>query len=207
MQDDCSVLIAVDVQNGFLPSGNLAVPQGDAIIPVINRLVPLFSNLIVTQDWHPKGHLSFASSHEGKSPGDVIELSYGSQVLWPDHCIQGTWDAELCSDANIKHAQLIIRKGYRPQIDSYSAFLEADKKTSTGLAGYLRDRGFKHCYICGLATDFCVAWTALDAKRLGFEVTVIEDACQGIDLNGSLEQAWKDMKLAGITQLQSINLL
>lgn len=207
MQDNHRVLIVVDVQNGFLPCGNLAIPHSDTIIPVINRLVPLFSNLIVTQDWHPEGHHSFASSHNGKKPGDIIELSYGSQVLWPDHCIQGTSDAQLCPDAHIEHAQLIIRKGYHKEIDSYSAFMEADRKTSTGLAGYLHDRGIKHCYICGLATDFCVAWTALDARKLGFDVTVIEDACYGIDLNGSLERAWKDMEFAKIERVQSANLM
>jgi len=201
-----SVLLIVDVQNGFLPGGNLAVAGGDKILPVINRIAPLFTNVVLTQDWHPAGHLSFASSHAGKKVGDVVQLAYGEQVLWPDHCVQGTYDAELCDQLNVAHAQLVIRKGYVQNIDSYSAFMEADRQTMTGLAGYLNERGLKHCYICGLATDFCVAWTALDAVALGFEATVIEDGCQGIDLGGSLAKARIEMERAGVQLVGSESL-
>lgn len=202
-----SVLIVVDVQNGFLPGGGLPVAQGDRVIPVINAVAQRFSNVVLTQDWHPAGHMSFASSHPGKHAYDVIDVSYGAQVLWPDHCIQGTEDAQLAATLDVAHAQLIIRKGYHADVDSYSAFVEADQKTMTGLAGYLRERNFTHCYICGLATDFCVAWTALDARRLGFSATVIDDACQAIDLDGSLDKAWQDMLAAGVSRIQSQDLL
>ena len=193
-----SVLIVVDVQNGFMPSGGLPVPRGDEVVPVINALARNFANVVLTQDWHPAGHASFASSHVAKNPYDVIQMPYGIQVLWPDHCIQGTVDAELHKDLHIPHAQLIIRKGFHEGVDSYSAFQEADCKTSTGLAAYLMARGLSDVHVCGLATDFCVAWTALDARSAGFEVTVHEAACRGIDLNGSLAQAWAQMQAAGI---------
>lgn len=201
-----TVLIVVDVQNGFLPGGHLAVSHGDRIIPVINHIAPLFSNVVLTQDWHPSGHMSFASSHAGHKAYDTMKVRYGMQVLWPDHCVQGTLDAELSPSLQIPHAQLIIRKGFHPETDSYSAFMEADRQTSTGLAGYLRERDITQCYICGLATDFCVAWTALDARRMGFAAMVIEDACQGIDLNGSLTKAWEEMAAAGVQRIQSENL-
>ena len=195
------VLVVVDVQNGFMPGGSLPVPDGDAVVPLINRLARAFRHVVITQDWHTRGHVSFASSHPGKKPFDTIELPYGSQVLWPDHCIQGTVDADLHRGLAIPHAQLIVRKGYRQHVDSYSAFLEADRTTVTGLAGYLRERGLDAVCIVGLATDFCVAWTALDAVRAGFRASVIEDATRPIDTGGSLTRAWADMKTAGIERI------
>ncbi|HYE91526.1 MAG TPA: nicotinamidase [Terriglobales bacterium] len=200
---DDDVLAVVDVQNCFLPGGTLPVADGDKIIPIINRLAPAFRHVVITQDWHTKGHVSFASSHAGKKPFETISLPYGTQVLWPDHCIQGTADADLHKDLRIPHAQMIIRKGYRQHVDSYSAFLEADRKTHTGLSGYLKERGFTHVYLVGLATDFCVAWSALDAKRAGFAASVIEDATRGIDAGGSLGKAWQDMTGAGVRRIQS----
>jgi len=195
------VLVVVDVQNGFMPGGSLPVPDGDAVVPVINRLARAFRHVVITQDWHTRGHVSFASSHPGKKPFDTIELAYGSQVLWPDHCIQGTVDADLHRALVIPHAQLIVRKGYRQHVDSYSAFLEADRTTVTGLAGYLRERGLDTAYVVGLATDFCVAWTALDAVRAGFRASVIEDATRPIDTGGSLARAWADMKASGVERI------
>jgi len=191
-------LVVVDVQNDFMPGGALAVPRGDEIVPVINRLAARFENVVLTQDWHPRGHISFASSHPGRKPFQTIELAYGTQVLWPDHCVQGTAGAALHSELNLTKAQLVIRKGHHAGIDSYSAFLEADRTTPTGLAGYLRERNLDQLYVCGLATDFCVAWTALDALAAGFDTTVIEEACRAIDLDGSLARAWKDMTAAGV---------
>lgn len=201
--DAASALIVTDVQYGFLPGGSLAVKDGDQVIPVINRIAGAFANVIVTQDWHTPRHISFASSHPGKKPFDVIALPYGDQVLWPDHCVQGTHSAELSRDLDIPAAQLVIRKGYHRDIDSYSAFVEADRKTHTGLAGYLKERGIGTLFISGLATDFCVAWSALDARRAGFTVYVVEDACRGIDANGSLAKAWEDMTRAGVKKIQS----
>ena len=195
------VLVVVDVQNGFMPGGSLPVPDGDAVVPVINRLARAFRHVVITQDWHTRGHVSFASSHPGKKPFDTIELAYGSQVLWPDHCIQGMVDADLHRGLVIPHAQLIVRKGYRQHVDSYSAFLEADRTTVTGLAGYLRERGLDTACVVGLATDFCVAWTALDAVRAGFRASVIEDATRPIDTGGSLARAWADMKAAGVERI------
>jgi nicotinamidase/pyrazinamidase len=200
---DGDVLVVVDVQNGFLPGGTLPVPEGDRIIPIINRLAPAFRNVVLTQDWHTPGHISFASSHPGKKPFDTAQLAYGTQVLWPDHCVQGTPDADIHRDLRIPHAQLIIRKGYRPHVDSYSAFLEADRSTMTGLAGYLKERGLRRAFFAGLATDFCVAWSALDARRAGFDAVVIEDATRGIDAGGSLARAWADMTSAGVRRAQS----
>lgn len=200
---DEDVLAVIDVQNCFLPGGTLPVPDGDKIIPIINRLAPAFRHVVITQDWHTKGHISFASSHAGKKPFDTVTLPYGTQVLWPDHCIQGTADADLHKDLRIPHAQLVIRKGYRPHVDSYSAFLEADRKAMTGLSGYLKERGLKNVYLVGLATDFCVAWSALDAKRAGFSASVIEDATRGIDAGGSLGKAWSDMTGAGVGRIKS----
>jgi nicotinamidase/pyrazinamidase len=195
------------VQNCFIPGGSLAVNDGDKIIPIINRLAPAFEHVVLTQDWHTPGHVSFASSHPGKKPFDTTSLPYGTQVLWPDHCVQGTEGAMLHKGLDIPHAELIIRKGYRRDVDSYSAFLEADKKTPTGLGGYLKQRGFKRAFFAGLATDFCVAWSALDARGQGFEALVIEDACRGIDNQGSLAKAWADMKAASVQRIQSTDLI
>lgn len=198
--DPNSALVAVDLQYDFMPGGALAVPDGDAVVPLVNRLARRFANVVLTQDWHPPHHASFASSHPGKKPFDTIRLAYGEQVLWPDHCVQGTSGAALHEDLDVPHAQLVIRKGYHPGLDSYSAFREADRATQTGLAGYLRERGIERLYFCGLATDFCVAWSALDAVRAGFAVHVIEDACRAIDLRGSLAQAWNEMAAAGVVR-------
>jgi nicotinamidase/pyrazinamidase len=196
-------LIVVDVQNCFVPGGSLAVNQGDAIVPLVNRISKSFANVVITQDWHTPGHISFASSHAGKKPFESVKLPYGDQILWPDHCVQGTEGAQLHKDLSIPHAQLIIRKGYHRDVDSYSAFIEADGKTKTGLDGYLKGRGIESVYVCGLATDFCVGWTALDARKLGFRAAVIEDACRGIDTQGSLAAAWENMRKAGVRRMQS----
>jgi len=196
-------LVVVDVQNDFIPGGALAVPRGDEVVPVISRLAARFESVVLTQDWHPRGHASFASSHPGRKPLQSIELAYGTQVLWPDHCVQGTSGAAFHPDLDVTKAQLVIRKGHHRDIDSYSAFLEADRKTTTGLAGYLKERGFTALYVCGLATDFCVAWTALDARAAGFGTTVLEDACRAIDLDGSLARAWADLAAAGVKRASS----
>jgi len=198
-----AALIVVDVQNCFLDGGTLAVKGGNEVIPVINKLAPAFENIVVTQDWHTAGHASFASAHDGKKPFESTKLSYGQQVLWPDHCVQGTPDAELGKDLKLPTAQLIIRKGFHKEMDSYSAFQEADHKTVTGLAGYLKARGIKTVFVTGLATDFCVAWTAMDARKAGFDVYVVEDATRAIDLNGSLAAAWKQMAAKGVKRIQS----
>jgi nicotinamidase/pyrazinamidase len=203
---DSDVLAVIDVQNCFVPGGTLPVPDGDAVIPIINRIAPAFRHVVITQDWHTKGHVSFASSHPGKQPFQTTSLPYGTQVLWPDHAIQSTPDAELHKDLKIPHAELIIRKGYRQHVDSYSAFLEADRKTTTGLAGYLTERGLTRVFFVGLATDFCVAWSALDARAAGFEALVIEDATRGIDASGSLAKAWADMTGAGVKRIQSADI-
>jgi nicotinamidase/pyrazinamidase len=200
-------LIVVDVQNAFIEHGTLPVPNGKEVIPVINRIAKAFQNIVITQDWHVEGHSSFASTHANKKPFDVIELAYGEQVLWPDHCIQGTNDAALCADLILPSAQLIIRKGCHKDIDSYSAFIEADRTTTTGLAAYLRAREINSVYIAGLATDFCVAWTAMDAISLGFDASVVEDASRAIDMNGSLDTAWKKMTDMGIKRIQSSHLV
>ncbi len=200
---ETDVLLAVDVQNDFCPGGALAVPEGDAIVPLVNRLMDRFAHVVLTQDWHTPGHSSFASAHRGKDPYETVEMSYGSQILWPDHCVQGTPGAAFHPDVNGTPAELIVRKGYHPDIDSYSAFYENDHTTGTGLGGYLRERGFRHVYLCGLATDFCVTWSALDARREGFEVSVIEDACRAIDLDGSLAAARAEMQGAGVALLTS----
>ena len=207
MQSERSVLIVVDVQNGFTPGGNLAVANADQIIPCINQLAQQFHNVVLTQDWHPHNHISFADNHPGKQAFETIALDYGSQVLWPSHCVQGTQDAELHPDLNIPTAQLIIRKGFHSDIDSYSAFKEADQKTRTGLAAYLNERGIDTVYISGIATDFCVAWTAIDATELGFNTYVIEDATKAIDLNGSLQQAWQQMLASGVKRILSRDIL
>jgi nicotinamidase/pyrazinamidase len=204
--DDRSALIVVDVQNCFVTGGTLPVAKGEEVVPLVNRLSKAFTNVVLTQDWHTPGHASFASTHKGKKPFETTKLSYGTQVLWPDHCVQGTADAALHKDIDIPHAQLIVRKGYHKDMDSYSAFEEADHKTTTGLAGYLKARGIKRVFVTGLATDFCVAWTAMDARRLGFETYVIEDATRGIDLNGSLAGAWKQMGAKGVKRIQSADI-
>jgi nicotinamidase/pyrazinamidase len=204
--DAKSALIVVDVQNCFVTGGTLPVKDGEAVVPVINKLSAAFQNIVVTQDWHTTGHASFASSHQGKKPFETTKLSYGTQVLWPDHCVQGTDDAALHKDLKLPTAQIIIRKGFHKEMDSYSAFDEADHKTATGLAGYLKARGIKTLYITGLATDFCVAWTAMDARKAGFNVYVIEDATRAIDLNGSLAAAWKAMTAKGVKRIQSADL-
>jgi nicotinamidase/pyrazinamidase len=201
--DASSALIVVDVQNCFVPGGTLPVNKGDEVVPIINRIAGAFQNVVITQDWHTPGHASFASAWGGKKPFETTRLFYGQQVLWPDHCVQGTADADLHKDLKIPHAQLVIRKGFRKNIDSYSAFVEADRKTTTGLSGYLKQRKIKKVFITGLATDFCVAWTAVDARKEGFETYVIEDACRGIDLNGSLQRAWSEMKSKGVKRIQS----
>ena len=195
---DSRCLVVVDVQNDFCPGGALAVPRGDEVLPVINRLAPRFANVVLTQDWHPRGHASFASSHAGRRPFETIELPYGKQVLWPDHCVQGTPGAAFHSALQTDKAQLVVRKGIHRDIDSYSGFLEADRATATGLAGYLKEKGLRELYVCGLATDFCVAWTALDARAVGFEVAVVDDACRAIDLEGSLARARADLVAAGV---------
>jgi len=201
--DAKSALIVVDVQNCFVTGGTLPVKNGEEVVPVINRIAQGFRNVVMTQDWHPSGHASFATSYPGKKAFETTKLAYGMQVLWPDHCVQGSDDAALHKDLQIAHAQMIVRKGYNQGVDSYSAFEEADRKTSTGLAGYLRQRGIKTVFVTGLATDFCVAWTALDARKAGFETYVVEDATRGIDLNGSLAAAWKQMAAKGVKRIQS----
>jgi len=195
---DRDLLLVVDVQNDFLPGGALAVPDGDAVVPLANTLAQRFAHVALTQDWHVPGHLSFASSHTGRAPFETITLPYGPQILWPDHCVQGSPGAEFSPALSIPGAELIVRKGYRREIDSYSAFCEADGVTLTGLAGYLRERGFDRVFLAGLATDFCVAYSAVDARKAGFEVVVIEDACRAIDTQGSLAHAWARMREAGV---------
>ena len=201
--DDASALLVIDVQNCFLPGGSLAVKDGEQVVPVINRIAKGFANVVMTQDWHTAGHISFASSHAGKKPFEIIDLAYGKQVLWPDHCVQGTDGASLSKDLSIPQAGLVIRKGFHKEVDSYSAFTEADRKTTTGLAAYLKARKLKRLFVAGLATDFCVAWTAIDARKAGFETYVVEDACRGIDTQGSLAKAWADMTKAGVKRIQS----
>ena len=200
-RDDRDILIVVDMQNDFCPGGALAVPQGDEIVPTVNRLAAEFAHVILTQDWHPPGHASFASSHAGKQPFQTIELAYGQQILWPDHCVQGTQGAAFHSGLDVRHAELVIRKGFRSAIDSYSAFRENDRRTPTGLAGYLKERGFERVTLCGLATDFCVLYSAIDGREAGFEVKVVTSACRGIDVDGSLGHALRSMSEAGVTLL------
>lgn len=201
--DAKAALIVVDVQNCFTAGGSLAVPHGDDVVPVINRIAPAFENIVVTQDWHTADHASFASSHPGAKPFDTIRMSYGEQVLWPDHCVQGTQGAALHPDLDLPRTQLVLRKGFHRDVDSYSAFVEADHRTSTGLAAYLKARGIDTVYVVGLATDFCVAWTAIDAAHEGFRVFVVDDATRAIDLNGSLASAWRAMLAAGVRRIGS----
>jgi len=192
-------LIVIDVQNDFCPGGALAVPEGDQIVPGINALIDAQDTVILTQDWHPAGHSSFASSHAGKSPMELVDMPYGPQVLWPDHCVQSSDGAAFHKDLNTTRADLIIRKGYNPAIDSYSAFFENDQTTPTGLEGYLRTRGITDLVMVGLATDFCVNFSAVDAAKLGFAVTVRQDLCRAIDFDGSLAAAQAGMTAAGVT--------
>ncbi len=200
-------LLIVDVQNDFCPGGALEVPDGDKVIPVINSLIPHFDAVIQTQDWHPAGHYSFASSHDQKQPFDTIKMDYGNQVLWPDHCVQGSEGAQFHPDLETLKTQVIIRKGFQKEIDSYSAFYENDKKTKTGLTGYLNTRGIDTLYVAGLATDFCVKWSVLDGIKDGFNLYVIEDAVLGIDMDGSVDAAWQEMKEAGAAVVKSDQIL
>jgi nicotinamidase/pyrazinamidase len=195
---DEDVLIVVDVQNDFCPGGALAVPQGNEIIPIVNGLAARFRNVVLTQDWHPRGHLSFASSHPGKKPFDTVAMEYGSQVLWPDHCVQGTPGARFHRALHAPHAALTLRKGFRRAIDSYSAFYENDRATPTGLTGYLRERGLTRLFLAGLAFDFCVRYSAEDARRVGFDAFVIEDACRGIDVDGSIAATRQSLATIGV---------
>lgn len=200
---ETDILLVVDMQNDFCPGGALAVPHGDEIVPLVNRLAARVPHVILTQDWHPAGHLSFASSHTGAKPYDTIELAYGPQVLWPDHCVQGTPGAAFHSGLDIPHAELVLRKGHHRAIDSYSAFYENDRATRTGLGGYLRERGFERVFLVGLAFDFCVRYSAEDADREGFETVVIDDACRGIDVDGSMQVAKERLESLGIACIQS----
>jgi nicotinamidase/pyrazinamidase len=204
--DPRCALLVIDMQYDFMPGGALAVAEGDALVPLINRLGALFRNVVITQDWHPAGHISFAASHAGRAPFDSITLPYGPQTLWPEHCVQGTHGAALHADLAIDHAQLVLRKGCNAGIDSYSAFVEADRTTQTGLAGYLKERGIDSVFVVGLALDFCVAWSALDARAAGFNTWIVADACKAINLNGSLDKAWTDLQTAGVVRIESAEL-
>jgi len=198
------LLLLIDIQNDFCPGGALAVAGGDEIVPAVNRLAARFAHVALTQDWHPAGHGSFASAHAGRTPYESVAFPYGLQTLWPDHCVQGTHGAAFHSSLDTTRAELVLRKGFRPQIDSYSAFFENDRSTPTGLAGYLRERGFTRLVLCGLATDFCVAYSAIDARRLGFETVVLLGACRAIDLDGSLAAALATMHEAGVVLEDSV---
>ncbi len=198
------LLLVIDVQNDFCPGGALAVSDGDAVVPVINQLAQRFSHMALTQDWHPSGHSSFASSHPGSAPFETITMPYGEQTLWPDHCVQGTRGAAFHPQLETERAQFVVRKGFRGEIDSYSAFFENDRRTPTGLAGYLRERGLRRLFLVGLATDFCVHYSAVDARRLGFDTVVIEAACRAIDLAGSLNAAWAAMQEAGVQRMAEL---
>lgn len=196
-------LLIIDVQIDFCAGGSLAAPDGDAVVPVINRLAPAFANVIITQDWHPPGHQSFASSHPGRDPFETVSAGYGDQTLWPDHCVQDTAGADLHPDLSLADAQMILRKGFRRDVDSYSAFFENDHTTATGLSGYLRTRGVSRVFLTGLVTDFCVRYSALDARKEGFEAVVVDDACRAIDQDGSLDAAWIAMREAGVRRVDS----
>ncbi|HVY56858.1 MAG TPA: bifunctional nicotinamidase/pyrazinamidase [Xanthobacteraceae bacterium] len=196
------VLIVVDVQNDFCPGGSLAVPRGDEVVGLISRLARQFEHVVLTQDWHPPGHQSFASAHPGRKPYDTIDVAYGSQILWPDHCVQGTPGAEFRADLHIPHAELILRKGFRREIDSYSTFYENDRRTPTGLIGYLRERDLSRVFLAGLAFDFCVRYSAEDAHAAGFAVVVMEDACRGIDVGNSVAETRVSLAELGVTIVQ-----
>jgi len=204
---DGDALIVVDVQNDFVRGGALAVPDGETIVPLVNRLIAAFAQVVLTQDWHPAGHASFASSHPGAKPFAVTTMPYGQQVLWPDHCVRGSRGAALVDGLAVDSAFLVLRKGIHAAVDSYSAFLEADRKTTTGLGALLAARGVGRVFVCGLAADFCVAFTALDARAAGFETFVVEDACRAIDADGSLAAAWARMDAAGVRRIASPALL
>ena len=203
---DGDVLLIVDVQNDFCPGGSLAVPRGDEVVAIANRLAQRFGNVVLTQDWHPRGHRSFASSHPGMKPYDLATLAYGEQILWPDHCIQGTSGAEFHEELHVPGATLVLRKGFRREIDSYSAFFENDRTTPTGLAGYLRERGLGRIFLAGLAFDFCVGFSAVDAARHGFAAVVIEDACRGIDVAGSLAATRRSLTAHGVACITEADL-
>jgi nicotinamidase/pyrazinamidase len=198
------VLLIIDVQNDFCPGGALAVADGDAVVPVVNRLAEKFDHVVLTQDWHPAGHSSFATSHPGAAPFASISMPYGQQTLWPDHCIQGSAGAAFHPKLETTRAELVIRKGFRPEIDSYSAFYENDRKTPTGLSGYLRERGLRRIFMAGLATDYCVHYSAVDARRLGFDTVLVEAGCRAIDLAGSLAAAWAAMGDAGVQRVSDL---
>ena len=199
------LLLVIDVQNDFCPGGALAVADGDAVVPVINRLAQRFAHVVLTQDWHPAGHSSFATTHPGAEPFQTITMAYGPQTLWPDHCVQGTAGAAFHPQLATDRAELIIRKGFRREIDSYSAFYENDRRTPTGLAGHLRERGLTRIFLVGLATDYCVHYSAVDARRLGFATVAIESGCRAIDLAGSLAAAWANMEQAGVQRVASLD--
>lgn len=201
------LFLVVDLQNDFCPGGALAVPRGDEVAPLINRLARRFPHVILTQDWHPPQHQSFASSHAGRKPYETIDVAYGRQILWPDHCVQGTPGAAFHKDLHIPHAEMVLRKGYHRHIDSYSAFFENDRATRTGLSGYLRERGFGRIVLAGLAFDFCVRYSAEDARREGFDVIVIEDACRGIDVEGSMAQTRGAFAKLGVNCVDSPTVL
>jgi nicotinamidase/pyrazinamidase len=201
---DDDLLLIIDVQKDFCPGGALAVTDGDAVVPVINRLIERFDHVVLTQDWHPAGHSSFATSHPGSAPFESIAMPYGEQTLWPDHCIQGSSGAAFHPQLATGRAELVVRKGFRPAIDSYSAFYENDRRTPTGLTGYLRERGLRRIFLAGLATDFCVHYSAVDARRLGFDVVLIEEGCRAIDLAGSLDAARAGMAAAGVQRVDDL---
>jgi nicotinamidase/pyrazinamidase len=201
---ESDLLLVIDVQNDFCAGGALAVPDGDAVVPVINRLVERFGHVVLTQDWHPEGHSSFATSHPGSAAFDTISMPYGAQTLWPDHCVQGSAGAAFHPQLDTKRAELVIRKGFRPEIDSYSAFYENDRRTPTGLAGYLRERGLRRIFHAGLATDYCVYYSAVDARRLGFDSIVVEAGCRAIDMAGSLDAAWAAIAAADVQRVRDL---
>jgi nicotinamidase/pyrazinamidase len=201
---DDDVLLIIDVQNDFCGGGALAVGDGDAVVPVANRLAERFDHIVLTQDWHPPGHSSFATSHPGSAPFESVTMPYGQQTLWPDHCVQGTSGAAFHPQLATGRAELVIRKGFRSGIDSYSAFYENDRKTPTGLAGYLRERGLRRIFLAGLATDYCVYYSAVDARRLGFDTVLVEAGCRAIDLAGSLDAAWTAMAAAGVQRISDL---
>jgi nicotinamidase/pyrazinamidase len=205
--DERDILLVVDMQNDFMPGGALAVAGGDEVVPLVNRLGQSFIHVALTQDWHPRGHISFASAHPGAKAFETIAAPYGAQALWPDHCLQASRGAALHKDLAIAHAILILRKGANREIDSYSAFAEADRRTATGLAGFLREKNIRRVFVCGLATDYCVAWSALDARARNFETSVIEDACRAIDIQGSLASAWAMMQSAGVRRIRSVDII
>src|ERR1039458_2497188 len=202
--NDNDLLLIIDVQSDFCSGGKLAVADGDAVVPVINRLAKRFQHVALTQDWHPSSHSSFATSHPGSAPFDIVSMPYGKQTLWPDHCVQGTPGAAFHSQLETERAELVIRKGFRREIDSYSAFYENDRRTPTGLAGYLRECGLQRIFLVGLATDFCVYYSAVDARRLGFAAVLIETGCRAIDLAGSLDAAWRGMAAAGVQRVNDL---